>query len=90
MIYHMLYAVLYADLLMSLVNQVRPYEVREGESEELAEAWTNRLADELAAAQGTAGGGAPGRTSPPCSWISPAFPGGGKSASRWAWSGKFT
>ena len=50
MIYHMLYAVLYADLLMSLVNQVRPYEVRAGESEELAETWTNRLADELAVA----------------------------------------
>ena len=55
MIYHMLYAVLYADLLMSLVNQVRPYEERAGESEELAEAWTNRLADELAVARGLQG-----------------------------------
>ena len=55
MIYHMLYAVLYADLLMTLVNQVRPYEERAGESEELAEAWTNRLADELAAAKGLQG-----------------------------------
>ena len=55
MIYHMLYAVLYADLLMTLVNQVRPYEERAGESEELAEAWTDRLADELAAAKGLQG-----------------------------------
>ncbi len=47
-IYHsMLYAVLYGDLLMSLVNQVRPYEVNKGEAERLADAWTKKLGREL-------------------------------------------
>ena len=55
MIYRMLYAVIYGDLLMSLVNQVRPYEVHAGESEELAERWTVRLTDELVQKHGAQG-----------------------------------
>jgi len=47
-VYHRLvYAVFYADLLMLLRNQCRSYEVRKGESEELAMRWTDRLAQEM-------------------------------------------
>ncbi len=46
-LHRMMYAILYADLLMSLVNQCKPYEVREGESQALADRWTTRLADEM-------------------------------------------
>ena len=42
-------AVLYGDLLMTLVNQLRPYETNPGESQALAEAWTRRLGRELGA-----------------------------------------
>ena len=46
--YHrLIYAIFYADLLMSLRNQCRTYEIRKGESEELAQSWTVRLADEM-------------------------------------------
>lgn len=47
MLHRMMYAVFYADLLMLLKNQCRPYEIRSGESEELAMEWTNRLAEEM-------------------------------------------
>ncbi len=46
--YHrLIYAIFYADLLMSLRNQCRTYEIRKGESEELAQSWTVRLAEEM-------------------------------------------
>ena len=45
-IYHRLvYAIIYADLLMSLVNQVRPYEINTGDAEKLAQKYTRILAD---------------------------------------------
>jgi predicted nucleotide-binding protein (sugar kinase/HSP70/actin superfamily) len=47
MIHRLMYAILYADLLMLLRNQCRPYEIRSGQSEELAEEWTARLTDEM-------------------------------------------
>ncbi len=43
----MLYAVLYGDLLMDLVNQTRPYEVHPGQAEALAKKWTDRLGEEM-------------------------------------------
>ena len=43
----MLYAVLYGDLLMTLVNQCKPYEILTGSSEALASIWTERLGREL-------------------------------------------
>lgn len=46
-LHQMIYAVLYGDLLMNLVNQVRPYEQRKGEAEKLAEEWTEKLGNEL-------------------------------------------
>ena len=43
----MMYAVLYGDLLMTLVNQCKPYEIHTGEAEALAADWTERLGREL-------------------------------------------
>lgn len=47
MVRRLLYAILYADLLMLLRNQCRPYEIKKGESEALAQEWTNRLAKQM-------------------------------------------
>ena len=52
-LYKMLYAVLYGDLLMNLVNQTRPYELTKGDAQRTAEFWIERLGRELGA------GGAP-------------------------------
>lgn len=49
MLHRMLYGVLYADLLMSLSNQCRPYEINKGETDRLADKWVNLLTDEMAA-----------------------------------------
>jgi len=45
----MMYGILYADLIMSLVNQIRPYELKKGESEELADYWVKILGKEMGA-----------------------------------------
>ena len=42
-------AVLYGDLLMTLVNQIRPYELHPGQAQKKAEVWTERLGKELGA-----------------------------------------
>ena len=42
-----LYAVLYGDLLMNLSNQCRPYEVNNGETDALAQKWTEYLSDQI-------------------------------------------
>ncbi len=42
--HRMVYAAIYADLLMSLVNQVRPYEINKGDAEALADSYTHLLA----------------------------------------------
>ena len=47
LLHGMMYAILYADLLMSLNNQVRPYEINKGESEKLCAQWTKKLGHEL-------------------------------------------
>ncbi len=49
MIHRLMYAVLYGDLLMLLRNQCVPYEKHKGESERLAERWTDRLVAEMSA-----------------------------------------
>lgn len=47
-IYHrMLYGVIYADLLMSLVNQVSPYELNKGDAQKLADEYTVKLAEKM-------------------------------------------
>ncbi len=47
MLHRMFYAVIYGDLLMSLVNQCKPYEVHKGESELLANDLTKEIADSM-------------------------------------------
>ena len=48
LMHSMIYAVCYGDLIMSLVNQVRPYELNKGDAEALADRWTAQLGTELA------------------------------------------
>ena len=48
-LHRMMYGILYADLLMSLVNQCKPYEIAPGTAQALADQWTTRLANEMAA-----------------------------------------
>ena len=55
LIMKMMYGVLYGDLLMTLVNQCKPYELERGAAQALADRWTDRLAAEL-----TGGGGKSG------------------------------
>ena len=43
----MLYAVVYGDLLLSLSNQCRPYEINKGQTKALADTWTEKLGREL-------------------------------------------
>ena len=47
MIPRLLYAILYGDLLMLLLNQCRPYETVKGSAEALADRWSERLAHEM-------------------------------------------
>ena len=44
----MMYGVLYGDLLMTLVNQCKPYELHRGEAQTVADWWTEHLAEEMA------------------------------------------
>lgn len=46
-VHQLMYAVLYGDILMNLVNQVRTFEVQRGDAERLAENWIERLGNEL-------------------------------------------
>lgn len=43
------YAMIYGDLLMTLVNQTRPYELEKGAANNLASDWTGKLAAEMGA-----------------------------------------
>ncbi len=52
MIPRLMYAILYGDLLMLLTNQCRPYEKVKGTAEALADAWSERLANEMTLATG--------------------------------------
>ena len=47
-LHRMVYAVLYGDLLMTLVNQTKPYEVYAGDAEAKSEYWSARLTDDMA------------------------------------------
>lgn len=47
MAHRAIYAVLYGDLMMTLINQVKPYELEAGSAERLADEWTDRLAYEM-------------------------------------------
>ena len=43
----MMYGMLYGDLLMTLMNQTRPYELEKGTAQKLADEWTEILGTEL-------------------------------------------
>ena len=53
LIQRMMFGVLYGDLLMSLVNQTKPYEIEKGSAQALADRWTARLADEMGSGRHT-------------------------------------
>ena len=48
MIFRVVAAIVYGDMLMLLNNQIKPYEVRRGESAELVDRWTQKLTDQFA------------------------------------------
>lgn len=47
-LHRMMYAVLYGDLLMTLVNQTKPYEIYAGDAEAKSEFWSAKLTDDMA------------------------------------------
>lgn len=47
MLFKMLYAVVYGDLLQNLVNQCKPYERFRGDSDELARVYTKKIAAQM-------------------------------------------
>lgn len=47
LLHRLFYAVIYGDMLLSLVNQTKPYETVVGESEQLAEKYCKYLADNM-------------------------------------------
>ncbi|MGN0980306.1 MAG: 2-hydroxyglutaryl-CoA dehydratase [Candidatus Avoscillospira sp.] len=47
LLHSLLYAVLYGDLLMTLVNQCRAYEADRGQAQRLADRWTEKLGKEM-------------------------------------------
>ena len=49
LLHRLLYALNYGDLLMTLTNQIKPYENHSGDAEEMAARWTDTLVSELAA-----------------------------------------
>lgn len=46
-LHRLFYAIIYGDMLLSLVNQCKPYEVNNGETERLADELTVELADKM-------------------------------------------
>lgn len=51
LLHQLVYAILYGDLLMNLVNQVRPYELTPGQAEETAAQWIKTLGKQLGTAR---------------------------------------
>ncbi len=48
-LHRMIYGVLYADVLLNLLNQCKPYELEKGDAQALADRWTAQLAEEMVA-----------------------------------------
>ncbi len=48
----LIYAMMYGDVIMWTANQVRPYEVNAGDTDQMVEDWTNRLIDRFTAGKG--------------------------------------
>ena len=45
LLYKLLFAMLYGDIIMDVANQVRPYEVNPGQTDRTIELWSQRLVD---------------------------------------------
>ena len=48
-------SLVYGDMLMQLKNQVRPYEVHHGQTQQLVETWTDRLVSQFKRNRGLTG-----------------------------------
>ncbi len=48
----MIYAMMYGDLIVNVANQVRPYEISKGDTDQMVEAWEDRLIDGFQAGKG--------------------------------------
>lgn len=52
LIRRLIYGMMYGDLIMNVANQVRPYEVNPGETDEMVERWKDRLIDRFQQGKG--------------------------------------
>ncbi len=52
LIRRLIYGMMYGDVIMNVANQVRPYEVRPGDTQEKVEFWMNELLDRFDRGQG--------------------------------------
>ncbi len=52
LIRRLIYGIMYGDLIMNAANQIRPYEVRPGDTSEKVEFWLNELLDRFDRGQG--------------------------------------
>ena len=48
LLHKLLYAISYGDLLMTVTNQIKPYENHPGDAEDMASRWTDTLVEDLA------------------------------------------
>ena len=48
----LVYAMMYGDLIMNVANQVRPYEVTPGDTDEMVERWKDRMIDRFQQGKG--------------------------------------
>ena len=53
LLFKLVYAMLYGDIIMNVANQVRPYEVNPGQTDRTVEIWSQRLVDGFQHGKGT-------------------------------------
>ncbi|MBE6972667.1 MAG: 2-hydroxyglutaryl-CoA dehydratase [Ruminococcaceae bacterium] len=55
LLFKLMCAIAYGDLIMDAANQIRPYEMTQGQTDQLVERWSRRLAEEFQQGKGLAG-----------------------------------